>query len=231
MKNDRLISNLNITKRKRTVSKNKEIKLFRKSVDNEKCKNVNVIFGLDNGATGTISCIAIYPDNTYDIFFFIFSHYITSDYHQSSIQYIARIDWKNLKNWFEDVLKIVNDNYNKKYKLDISLKSLVVLERPMINADRFKQSKNAARAFEATLIVLEMLNLENSYIVIDSKKWQHYFFGKNTMLLNLKNESKVMGIKFLKEFNKYDDFIEIIKKHGDADSLLISKFALEKLCK
>ena len=116
MKNDRLISNLNITKRKRTVSKNKEIKLFRKSVDNEKCKNVNVIFGLDNGATGTISCIAIYPDNTYDIFFQKTPHYITSDYHQSSIQYIARIDWKNLKNWFEDVLKIVNDNYNKKDK-------------------------------------------------------------------------------------------------------------------
>ena len=76
-----------------------------------------------------------------------------------------------------------------------------------------------------------MLNLENHYIVIDSKKWQHYFFGKNTMLLNLKDESKNAGIKFLKEFNdRYDDFIELIKKHGDADSLLISKFALEKLC-
>ena len=98
MKNERLISNLNITKRKRKVSKNKEIKQSRRNVDNEKCKNVNIIFGLDNGATGTISCITVYPDNSYDIFFQKTPFYITSDYHQSTIQYIARIDWKKLKN-------------------------------------------------------------------------------------------------------------------------------------
>ena len=112
-----------------------------------------------------------------------------------------------------------------------NIKPLIILERPMINVDRFKQSKNAARAFEATLIVLEMLNLENNYIIIDSKKWQHYFFGKNTILLDLKKSSKEEGIKFLSIFkNKYKNLIEIINSHGDADSLLISKYALEKLC-
>lgn len=226
---DRTKSNLNISVRKKQAKKTKAVTTSRKNANNEKCKDVNIIFGLDNGATGTISSIIKYPDNSYDIFFQKTPSYTAMDY-QQTIQYIARIDWKILKNWFENILKYVKDNYNKKYKLEIELKPLVVLERPMINADRFKQSKNAARAFEATLIVLEMLNLENNYIIIDSKKWQHYFFGKNTMLLDLKRESMNEGINFLKGFKKYNDFIEIIKKHGDADSLLIGKFALEKLC-
>lgn len=102
----------------------------------------------------------------------------------------------------------------------------------MINADRFKQSNNASRAFEATLIVLEMLKLKDNYIIIDSKKWQHYFFGKNTVLLDLKKESEKKGIEFLDQINskKYKNEIDLISNHGDADSLLICKFALEKLC-
>lgn len=106
------------------------------------------------------------------------------------------------------------------------------MERPMINADRFKQSKNAARAFESTIMVLEMLNLNENYIIIDSKKWQHYFFGKNTTLLNLKDASRDEGIKFLNSLSekKYKNEIDIIQHHGDADSLLICKWAFEKFC-
>ena len=111
------------------------------------------------------------------------------------------------------------------------MKIAVVMERPMINAERFKQSKNAARAFEATLIVLEMLGLKENYIIIDSKKWQHYFFGKDTMFLDLKNASKEMGINYLMTFGpkKYKAYCDMISGHGDADSLLIAKYALEKL--
>ena len=100
----------------------------------------------------------------------------------------------------------------------------------MINADRFKQSKNAARAFEATLIVLEMLNLKNNYVIIDSKKWQHYFFGKNTILLDLKLESKNKAINYLNSINsqKYKNICEIMQAHGDADSFLICLFVFEK---
>ncbi|WP_413854047.1 hypothetical protein [Candidatus Ruminimicrobium bovinum] len=231
MTEDRSKSNLNIKKRKSRNKKIKSITSSRRMSNNAKIAGANIIFGLDNGATGTISCIVKYPNNDYDIFFQKTPSYTALDY-QQSIQYIARIDWKKLKYWFEDILKQVKDNYYKNYNVEEKdLKPLIVLERPMINADRFKQSKNAARAFEATLIVLEMLNLENNYIIIDSKKWQHYFFGKNTILLDLKKESMKEGIKFLSLFkNKYNDLIEIAKNHGDADSLLISRFALEKLC-
>ena len=228
---DRSKSNLNITRKKRKSKKLKAIQTSRRASNDAKVSGANIIFGLDNGATGTISCIVKYPDNKYDIFFQKTPSYNAMDY-QQNIQYIARIDWKKLKNWFENVLKQIKDNYYKNYNVEEKdLKTLIVLERPMINADRFKQSKNAARAFEATLIVLEMLNLENNYIIIDSKKWQHYFFGKNTILLDLKKESMKEGVKFLSLFkDKYNDLIEIAKNHGDADSLLISKFALEKLC-
>ena len=46
------------------------------------------------------------------------------------------------------------------------------MERPMINADRFKQSKNAARAFESTLMVLEMLGLNENYIITFSSSFR-----------------------------------------------------------
>lgn len=229
MNEDRNLSNLNITKRKKKIKKTKSIITSRRNANKEKTLDVNIIFGLDNGATGTISSIIIYPDKSNEIFFEKTPSYTSLDY-QQSIQYIARIDWKKLKNWFETILNLAKENYYKKYKIKEELKVLIVLERPMINADRFKQSKNAARAFEATLIVLEMLGFENNYMIIDSKKWQHYFFGKSTILMDLKEESKKMGIEFLKSFKNYDNLIKIIESHGDADSLLISKYALEKLC-
>lgn len=228
---DRSKSNLNIKNKKRRNKKRRAITSSRKASNNAKIAGSNIIFGLDNGATGTISCIVKYPDNKFDIFFQKTPSYTVLDY-QQSVQYIARIDWKKLKEWFENSLKQIKLNYYKNYNVEEkNLKPLIILERPMINADRFKQSKNAARAFEATLIVLEMLNLENNYIIIDSKKWQHYFFGKNTILLDLKKASLEKGIEFLLLFkNKYKNLIEIAKNHGDADSLLISKYALEKLC-
>ena len=199
---DKSKSNLNIKKRKQTIKKKRSVISSRRKENDLKISHANIIFGLDNGATGTISCITKYPDSTYKIYFQKTPADNVLDY-QQTIQYIARINWKKLKNWFEDIIKREIKNYIKKYNFDEKdIKILVVLERPMINAERFKQSKNAARAFEATLIVLEMLNLENNYVIIDSKKWQHHFFGKNTVLIDLKEASKNMGIEFLKSINE-----------------------------
>ena len=171
-------SNLNIKSRKRTSRVKRSVISSRRKANDLKIANANIIFGLDNGATGTISCITKYPDDTYKIYFEKTPADNVLDY-QQTVQYIARINWKKLKDWFENIIKVETKNYIKKYNFDEKdIKILVVLERPMINAERFKQSKNAARAFEATLIVLEMLNLENNYVIIDSKKWQHHFFRK-----------------------------------------------------
>lgn len=180
---------------------------------------------------GTISCIIPYSKNDIEIYFDKTFANIEDDY-QKDTQKIARIDWQKLKDWFSKILKHAIRNYIKKYSFEkTNIKVSVIMERPMINAERFKQSKNAARAFEATLVVLEMLSLKENYIIIDSKKWQHYFFGKNTLDINLKEASQNEGIKYLMSINdkKYSNLCDMIRRHGDADSLLISRYALEKL--
>lgn len=223
-------SNLDIKNQKRKRKKVSSLIKKRRVDDLEKVLNSDIIFGLDNGATGTVSCLIPYDKNNIKIYFEkTFSH-VDLDY-QKDINYIARIDWEKLKDWFNKIIKKARTNYIRKYNKE-DIKISVILERPMINADRFKQSKNAARAFESTLMVLEMLELEKNYIIIDSKKWQHYFFGKNTVLIDLKEASKNKGIEYLTNLNekRYKNELNTIKQHGDADSLLICRWAFEKFC-
>ena len=181
-------SNLDIKNQKRKRKKVSSLIKKRRVDDLEKVLNSDVIFGLDNGATGTVSCLIPYDKNNIKIYFEKTFNHVDLDY-QKDINYIERIDWEKLKDWFNKIIKKAKTNYIRKYNKE-DIKISVILERPMINADRFKQSKNAARAFESTLMVLEMLELEKNYIIIDSKKWQHYFFGKNTVLIDLKEASK-----------------------------------------
>ena len=174
---------------------------------------------------GTIA--AIVASSPVEVFFKLTPAMYEKDYQKSMNQKIARIDWASLKSWFEDVIS-ESEVILKKTELKIC----VLLERPMINAERFKQSKNAARAFEATLIVLEMLGLKDKYIVIDSKKWQHFFFGKNTVQIDLKKSSADYGIKFirsLKNLKDKEEIVSTIESHGDADGLMIARFGFEKL--
>ena len=223
-------SNLDIKNQKRKRKKVSSLIKKRRVDDLEKVLNSDVIFGLDNGATGTVSCLIPYDKNDIKIYFEKTFNHVDLDY-QKDINYIARIDWEYLKDWFNKIIKKAKTNYIRKYNKE-DIKISVILERPMINADRFKQSKNAARAFESTLMVLEMLELEKNYIIIDSKKWQHYFFGKNTVLIDLKEASKNKGIEYLTNLNekRYKNELNTIKQHGDADSLLICRWAFEKFC-
>ncbi len=214
---DRTKSNLKIKERKQKNNKIKNIKKTRSDLTKQLIKNANIIFGLDNGSTGTIACINKLDDK---LFFQKTPAKLEYDY-TKDIKYINRIDIIKLKNWFNLCL----DNQNNENQSII-----VVLERPMKNPMRFEQTCSAIRAFEATLIVLE--DLQFKYIVIDSKEWQHYFFGKNTALINLKLESMKKGLEILlnKYKNKcdYNNIEQIIKNHGDADSLLISQYILEQ---
>ena len=202
---DRTKSNLHIKEKKKQDSKIAAIKNERKKIRNDLISNANLIFGLDNGSTGTISFMKT-PSR------------VELDYTQD-IKYINRIDVVELKKWFETNISLMKDDNRF---------IIVILERPMKNPTRFEQSISACRAFEATLIVLEELNLK--YIVIDSKQWQHYFFGKNTTNIDLKLESMRKGLDVLnKNFKKqYNEISEIIKNHGDADSLLICQYIIDQ---
>ena len=212
---DRTKSNLHIKEKKKQDSKIAAIKNERKKIRNDLISNANLIFGLDNGSTGTISCINK-VDGT--ISFMKTPSRVELDYTQD-IKYINRIDVVELKKWFETNISLMKDDNRF---------IIVILERPMKNPTRFEQSISACRAFEATLIVLEELNLK--YIVIDSKQWQHYFFGKNTTNIDLKLESMRKGLDVLKKnFKKqYNEISEIIKNHGDADSLLICQYIIDQ---
>ena len=212
---DRTKSNLYIKEKKKQDSKIAAIKNERKKIRNDLISNANLIFGLDNGSTGTISCINK-VDGT--ISFMKTPSRVELDYTQD-IKYINRIDVVELKKWFETNISLMKDDNRF---------IIVILERPMKNPTRFEQSISACRAFEATLIVLEELNLK--YIVIDSKQWQHYFFGKNTTNIDLKLESMRKGLDVLnKNFKKqYNEISEIIKNHGDADSLLICQYIIDQ---
>ena len=143
------------------------------------------------------------------------------------VKYFDRLDWTKVLNWFNLILNEVKNNYINQCDLNVA----VVLERPMINPERFKQSIIAVRAFEALIIVLEILQLE--YTVIDSKKWQHYFFGKSTSLLDLKQESLNKALVILEDMKvENDDLNEIklqMKRHGDADAFLIAMYSLTQV--
>jgi hypothetical protein len=222
---DKSKSNLKVKVRsKKKIQQNTESK-NRRAKEKDICKGANVIFGLDNGVTGSISCIL--PSQNY--IDYLETPAITCNDYTQEIKKINRIDIYALKDWFEKHINFAKTLYKDEIKV------IVILERPMVNSQRFRQSLIAVRAFEATLIVLEMLEL--NYIVIDSKKWQHHFFGKDTSQIDLKKSSEKLSLEILDRYdekgNLYEmsvsDLKKLVSHHGDGDGLLMCKYAEEKL--
>lgn len=221
---DRSKSNLKVKIRsKKKIFQNTEAKA-RRQKEKDICTNANVIFGLDNGVTGSLACkFTKFPYIDY-----IETPVIECNNYTQEIKKINRIDIITLENWFLKHINFGKTLYNDEIKV------IVILERPMVNPQRFQQSLIAMRAFEATLIVLEKLNL--NYIIIDSKKWQHHFFGNDTTQIDLKKSSENLSIEILTNLEKENlyelpisELKKSVKRHGDADSLLMCKYAEEKL--
>lgn len=222
MGRNRNISNLKIRERKTQRTELKAIKDQRKKLEKESLQDINLVIGMDNGCTGTI-CSWIVENNKIDFRQTPSKHMLN---YQKDINYIDRLDHEEIKTWINNQIKCAKLLYNNEIRI------IIILERPMVNPQRFDASLNAVRAFEALLVILQQLNLK--YITIDSKQWQHHFFGKDTSFMNLKLESLKMGIDLLRQYknNKnYAEMIEVVKSHGDADALLITKYAIEKLIK
>lgn len=211
-------SNLHVKKARKGNEQKKLIKAQRNQIIKQNLTSVNLVIGIDNGTTGTM-CSWIIQKGICD--FIQTPSYRTLNY-QKDINYIDRLQHKKFKEWLNLQIK----NTKRVYKSEI--KVIIILQRPMVNPQRFESSLLAVRAFESTLVILQQLNL--NYIVIDSKQWQHYFFGKETAFINLKYESLKKGLNIINEEN-VNYLKEIIIKHGDADALLITKFAIEKLIK
>lgn len=92
--------------------------------------------------------------------------------------------------------------------------ALVLLERPYCNPAGFNASMLAARALEATLVVLDLLKLD--YQFVDSKEWQTVMLPKGVIGRDeLKKASFEVGKKLF----------PTTKFRKDADSLLMAQWA------
>lgn len=158
-----------------------------------------VFGGIDNGVTGTIAVIT--PTKK----LFLKMPVYKSRSYTKEVKYITRIDYTKLCALLEEISK--------------EGKCLFYLERPMINPKRWVASLSAIRALEATLLALEQYDIE--YEFIDSRKWQHYMFPDIRGTNFLKQASMMRGLELFPEYAK------IIKKHKDADALMIVQYLLE----
>jgi len=94
----------------------------------------------------------------------------------------------------------------------------ILLERPMINFRRFKQSMSAIRCLEAQLTVLQQLEKEYGnifYRYIDSKEWQGAMIPRASGE-GLKDASTALAIKHFPEFHP-----QLMKSDGDAPVMLL----------
>jgi hypothetical protein len=149
--------------------------------------------GIDNGVTGTVS---ILPDRI---------HYLTPV--KKCLSYTKKKQWLNRI----DTAKLTE--MLSKYACG---QTLCIIERPMINPARFKASMSALRALEATLIVLDTLEIPYEYI--DSKQWQKVMLPQG-----LKGEDELKRAAMEVARRLFPDVK--IKTAKGADSLLIAEFA------
>lgn len=153
-----------------------------------------LVIGIDNGSTGTLGIIG--PDGV------IFDEVPT----QESLHYGRTRKGTGLR---LDRLRL--QFILMPYVLgDYDCQAFV--ERPFTG--KFMTAALAgARVFEATLITLEILGI--GFQTIDSGDWQKKFFNARTSA-EQKKSSMLRGIEM------YPQFRDQIKKHGDADGLLIA---------
>lgn len=160
-------------------------------------KKQRAFCGIDNGISGSIGII--YEDGTYE--FFKTPTRTGQDYTKAK-QNVTRV--KPL-----ELIKSLNK---------IGDGSMIVMERPMVNPKMFKNSISAMRCFEATITVLETLNLP--YEVIDSKEWQRSILPTGTSGDELKKASTTIG-------NRLFPNTKLIE-HPDCDGMLIAYYCKQK---
>ena len=161
---------------------------------------MRTIIGIDNGSTGTIGIIA--PDRAH-----FFETPIQEYLHYGKKGSVSnRLDRKALAAKINEALK----------ESGVTVDQVrVFIERPFTAGPMMiKSMLSAHRMFEATICLLEDLNL--GYDVIDSGEWQKPSLGAIKGSAELKKASLLRGSQL------YPQFAPLIKRHGDADGLLIA---------
>ena len=162
-----------------------------------------LIIGIDNGVTGSIGFISE------DFTSFVLTPVRKEQNYTKKKDLISRVDSDTLSKMIIAAATHANASTSE---------CLAVLERPMLNPQRWAASISAARALEATQVVLESYHIP--YMFIDSKEWQRKVLPSGySGSAELKKASMDIGCRL------YPQFSELIKKHKDADGLLIAHHA------
>lgn len=161
----------------------------------------HVYIGIDNGVSGTIGII------TKNESFFYITPAITQQNYTKKKANISRIDFNRL-------LSLLGKHSSQNTVVNC------ILERPMVNPGRFNATTSALRALEATLIVIE--KLEFSYSYVDSKEWQKDLLPRGSAKEALKKDSLDIGCRLFPQHS------ELIKKHKDADGILMAEYCRRK---
>jgi hypothetical protein len=125
------------------------------------------------------------------------------------------LDYTKKKNWLN---RVDVHAVKKLLSKDSNEASLAVIERPMVNPARWKATMSAIRCLEATLIILE--DLQIPYRFIDSKEWQKVMLPSGLHKDELKEASCQVARRIFPTLE--------FKKEG-ADSLLIAEYAKRTL--
>jgi hypothetical protein len=160
---------------------------------------MNTYIGIDNGPSGTIGVIT--PHQTY---FFKTPVFRELDFQKTKAKYLNRFDGYVC--------------HRALTACEMTGRKLCCMERPFSNGKAYNASTIALRCWEAQLIMLKQMGIPRT--TVDSKPWQ-------AMLL----PAGVKGSKQLKEASKhvgmrlFPEHEELIKRHGDADGILIAEWA------
>lgn len=149
--------------------------------------------GIDNGVTGTIGVVG-------DVSLFVNTPVKKEQNYTKKEGSVSRIDVVKLREILVDIQN-----------------PFALLERPFVNPKMFNATLSAIRALEATLNVIEILNIPYTYM--DSKQWQGVMLPSGVKgSADLKKASLDIGCRL---FPKHR---ELIEKHGDADGLLMAEY-------
>lgn len=159
-----------------------------------------VYCGVDNGASGSIAILA--PGQPP---FWSATPIKRCRNYQKTEKHLNRVDAETLFDILHDRVYV---------PIQHGATGLVLLERPYCNPAGFNASMLAARALEATLVVVDLLKLE--YRFVDSKEWQSVMLPKGVIGRDeLKRASFDVGKKLF----------PTTKFKKDADSLLMAQWA------
>lgn len=158
-----------------------------------------IFAAVDNGCTGTIGAVSESGDWS---FFMPVPTYRTEDYNRTKVKHTTHVDFDMLAAYLKALMA--------------QGELVLVSERPLKNPRLFNATMSGIRAHEILLAVARSLGVEIAR-TMDSRDWQVPMCGPFD-----KGESKSASVAAgAKLFPEHE---ASIRKHGDADGLLMAEF-------